>query len=162
MSFFSVGSSDAGRTYPLKDGNPKRVLMLNRSKGVAVDVDRWIDPLITSADAYVLTEKGAHLLWALPNKPSPIEMALGDELHNKLNADGRDYPLFFESKTTGFVRTCSALTEAGLALARDYNTIALKLWRERIDEEVKAQAKQLEEDRRHFAVMVTGKPPMPF
>lgn len=22
MSFFSVGSSDAGRTYPLKEGNP--------------------------------------------------------------------------------------------------------------------------------------------
>lgn len=156
MSFFSVGSSDAGRTYPLKEGNPKRVLMLNRSEGVAVDVDRWIDPLITSADAYVLTEKGVHLLWALPNKPSPIEMALGDELHNKLNADGRDYPLFFESKTTGFVRTCSALTEAGLALARDYNAIALMLWRERIDEEAKILAKRREKANREFVATVTG------
>ena len=153
MSFFSVGSSDAGRTYPLKEGNPKRVLMLDRNKGVAVDVDRWIDPLITSADAYVLTEKGVHLLWALPNKPSPIEMALGDELHNKL-ADGRDYPLFFESKTTGFVRTCSALTEAGLALARDYNAIALKLWRERIDEEARALAKRREEANREFLATI--------
>ena len=85
MSFFSIGSSDAGRTYPLKEGNPKRVLMLARGLGIAVDVDRWINPLDTSCDAYALTDKGVHLFWVLPNKPSPIELALGDELHNKLN-----------------------------------------------------------------------------
>ena len=160
MSFFSVGSSDAGRTYPLKNDNPKRVLMLNRSKGVAVDVDRWINPFDTSADAYALTDKGVHLFWVLPNKPSPIELALGDELHNKLNADRRDYPLFFESKLSGFVRTCSAITEAGLSLARDYNALALKLWRERLDEEVGVQAKRTAET--YAALKATNKSPMPF
>lgn len=155
MSFFSIGSSDAGRTYPLKEGNPKRVLMLARGLGIAVDVDRWINPLDTSCDAYALTEKGVHLFWVLPNKPSPVEIALGDELHNKLNAGGRDYPVFFESKTTGFVRTCSAVTEAGLSLARDYNALALKLWRERLDEEAQALAKRREEANREFAASVT-------
>ena len=85
-------------------------------------------------------------------------MALGDELHNKLNAGGRDYPVFFESKTTGFVRTCSAITEAGLSLARDYNALALKLWRERLDEEV--QAKRTAET--YAALKATNKSPMPF
>ena len=160
MSFFSVGSSDAGRTYPLKNDNPKRVLMLARGLGIAVDVDRWINPFDTSADAYALTDKGVHLFWVLPNKPSPIELALGDELHNKLNAGGRDYPVFFESKTTGFVRTCSAVTEAGLSLARDYNALALKLWRERLDEEVGVQAKRTAET--YAALTATNKSPMPF
>ena len=160
MSFFSVGSSDAGRTYPLKEGNPKRVLMLARGLGIAVDVDRWINPLDTSCDAYALTDKGVHLFWVLPNKPSPIELALGDELHNKLNADRRDYPLFFESKLSGFVRTCSAITEAGLSLARDYNALALKLWRERLDEEAGVQAKRTAET--YAALKATNKSPMPF
>ena len=160
MSFFSTGSSDAGRTYPLKEGNSKRVLMLARGLGIAVDVDRWINPLDTSCDAYALTDKGVHLFWVLPNKPSPIELALGDELHNKLNADRRDYPLFFESKLSGFVRTCSAITEAGLSLARDYNARALKLWRERLDEEVGVQAKRTAET--YAALKATNKSPMPF
>ena len=160
MSFFSIGSSDAGRTYPLKEGNPKRVLMLARGLGIAVDVDRWINPLDTSCDAYALTDKGVHLFWVLPNKPSPIELALGDELHNKLNADRRDYPLFFESKLSGFVRTCSAIAEAGLSLARDYNALALKLWRERLDEEAGVQAKRTAET--YAALKATNKSPMPF
>ena len=160
MSFFSVGSSDAGRTYPLKNDNPKRVLMLARGLGIAVDVDRWINPFDTSADAYALTDKGVHLFWVLPNKPSPIELALGDELHNKLNADRRDYPLFFESKLSGFVRTCSAIAEAGLSLARDYNALALKLWRERLDEEAGVQAKRTAET--YAALKATNKSPMPF
>ena len=160
MSFFSIGSSDAGRTYPLKEGNPKRVLMLARGLGVAVDVDRWINPFDTSCDAYALTEKGVHLFWVLPNKPSPIEMVLGDELHNKLNAGGRDYPIFFESKITGFVRTCSAVTEAGLSLAHDYNALALKLWRERLDEEAEIQAKRTAET--YASLKAANESPMPF
>ena len=52
------------------------------------------------------------------------------------------------------MRTCSAVTEAGLSLARDYNALALKLWRERLDEEAKTLAKRREGANREFVATV--------
>lgn len=120
---FKLGLADAGRKYPLKDGSPKLVLLLDASVATAIDVDRWVNPTETSCDVYVLTDKGVHLLWLHPNRPSPEEAAFGDPIHKKLNLT--HWPLFFESKFHGRLRTCAARTAAGLTIANEYNAKAI-------------------------------------
>lgn len=120
---FTFGSADAGRRYPSKDGNPKIVLMLDAQVATMIDVDHWVNPLSTSCDAYVLTDRGAHLIWVHPSKPTASEMSIGDEVHRKLNK--AHYPMFFQSKAHGGLRTCAALTQAGLLVALEYNRMAI-------------------------------------
>lgn len=136
--FFSLGSSDAGRTYPLKDGNPKQVLMLDPATATLLDIDRWINPQTLGCDAYVLTDNGVHLFYVAPNMPDKSVVAQADPLHIKLNAAGQGQPCFYESKATGRVRSCVALTQPGFALALEYNTTAMQLHVARLDAEAEA------------------------
>jgi len=136
--FFSLGSSDAGRTYPLKDGNPKQVLLLDPATATLLDIDHWVNPQTLGCDAYVLTDSGVHLFYVAPNKPDSVVAAQADPLHIKLNVAGQGQPCFYESKETGRPRSCVALTRPGFALALEYNTTAMRLHVARLDAEAEA------------------------
>jgi len=140
---FTLGKSDAGRKYPLKNGAPKTVMLLDRSVATMVDVDKWINPLETTCDAYVLTDVGVHLFWLFPNKPTTAEAALADTQHVDLNREA-GYPMFYEAKHTGKLRSCVAVTVAGMTLAHAYNSLAI----EQHELRKKAEAAALEERQR--------------
>ncbi len=122
---FTLGKSDAGRKYPLKDGAPKTVMLLDRNVATMVDVDKWLNPLKTTCDAYVITDVGVHLFWLMPNAPTEAEAALADRQHVDLNREA-GYPMFFEAKHTGKLRSCVGVTQAGMGLASCYNTLAIE------------------------------------
>ena len=89
---------------------------------------------VADEDGGPVQSRHPHNFWRSPCHSSlSARLTRAEPTHSK-KATRSEYPVFFESKTTGFVRTCSAVTEAGLSLARDYNALALKLWRERLDE----------------------------
>ena len=136
--FFSLGSSDAGRTYPLKDGNPKQVLMLDPTVATLLDIDHQVNPQTLGCDAYVLTDNGVHLFYVAPNMPDKAIVAQADPLHIKLNAAGQGQPCFYESKETGRLRSCVALTLPGFALALEYNATAMRLHVARLGAEAEA------------------------
>jgi hypothetical protein len=83
---------------------------------------RWRPP----ATPTVLTDKGVHLFWLHPNKPTSAERDMGDKLHRDLNPEMA--PLFFQSKNDGRLRTCAARTTNGLWIANEYNAKAISAW----------------------------------
>lgn len=119
--------------YP-QEGGHLQIVRLRRNLATMIDVDRYIDPLKTSCDAFAYTDKGVHLFWVAPNGPTTEEReSLPDALHVKLTGDD-DYPLVCQSKKQTVIiqhtdstwavsspRQCSAVTQAGFALAAEYN-----------------------------------------
>ena len=125
---FKIGLPNKNSKYPGAErlDQPKFVLELDLRVASVVDVDRWVDPMATTCDAYVLTDKGVHLFWLHPNRPTSAERDMGDKLHRDLNPEMA--PLFFQSKHDGKLRTCAAKTSDGLRIANEYNTKALGAW----------------------------------
>jgi hypothetical protein len=137
--YFYVSERVIYEGYP-QEGQHLCILRLRRELATMIDVDRPIDPLSTSCDAFAYTDKGVHLFWVAPKTPESATEALGlpDPLHVKLT-NGQDYPLICQSKhrvifsytekngTTWPVslpRQCSAVTQEGFELAAEYNRYA--------------------------------------
>lgn len=149
---FTLGKSDAGRKYPLKDGAPKTVMLLDRDVATMIDVDKWLNPLKTTCDAYVVTDVGVHLFWLAPNKPTEAEAALADKQHVDLNRE-LGFPMFFEAKHTGKLRSCVAVTPAGMQIAAAYNSLAITQHEQRL----KAEAAAAEEKQRQEGLNWLGR-----
>jgi len=111
-------------------------ILLGLFAAVAVTALLFISALLSAAG-------GAFAGWAVSLTP------LGDWIRHAL--DNPSYTLAELGALLGFV---GAFFRSRLALARDYNAIALKLWRERIDEEAKVLAKRREEANREFVATV--------
>jgi hypothetical protein len=127
--------------YP-QEGGHLQIVRLRRNLATMIDVDHYVDPLKTSCDAFAYTDKGVHLFWVVPNGPTIEEREnLPDALHVKLTGED-DYPLVCQSKKQTVIirpasrsdecapvpkhrvsspRQCSAVTQAGFALAAEYN-----------------------------------------
>lgn len=131
--FFYPAQRVVYEAYP-QEGEHLRIVRLRRDLATMLDVDRYIDPLKTSCDAFAYTDKGVHLFWVSPNTPTNEEReSLPDALHVELTGQD-DYPLICQSKAQTIIRNtdtgrlavssprqCSAVTHAGFALAAEYN-----------------------------------------
>jgi len=133
--YFYVSERVIYEGYP-QEGQHLRILRLRRELATMIDVDRSIDPLQTSCDAFAYTDKGVHLFWVAPKTPETTEaFGLPDPLHVKLT-NGQDYPLICQSKhrvicsyteengatwSVSPPRQCSAVTQEGFDLAAEYN-----------------------------------------
>lgn len=109
--------------------------------------------MTSTCDAYVVTDVGVHLFWLTPNAPTEAEAALADKQHVDLNRE-LGYPMFFEAKFTGKLRSCVAVTVAGMSIAHAYNVLAIEQHelRKREEADVAAEKQRLaaEELRRYL------------
>ena len=123
---FSIGQSTTHEKYPNRSDIPSLLFHFDREIGVMIDADKPVNPHKTTCDAYVLTQKGVHLFWLYPNKPTKEEAELGDPLHDNLNEE--KYPIFFADKDTKRQRSCVPLTQRGWGLALEYNRKANEIF----------------------------------
>ncbi len=128
MDFFVLGKMMDGKrasSSPKYLTLPPVTLCLLKSCGVVLDLEEPVNPFETGCDAFVMTDRGIHLFYVLPNRPGPYWSDMADPVHREMHADEPSTPLFFQSKDDhSKVRTCAPVTEAGAALALEYNTVA--------------------------------------
>ena len=110
--------------YPLTN-RPEKVFLFNKNKGVVIDSDTYINPYTTKCDAYVLTDKGIHLIYikgsANFHNYKEQEPLLSDPLYKKLNEGYSAYPMFFLSKITNMKRVCIPVSRHGNLFSAEYN-----------------------------------------
>ncbi len=125
--YLRLADSKNHAKYPVPN-KPKNIFLFSKDKGVVVDCDVYVNPYTAHCDAYVLTDKGIHLIY-IKGSPTYHEGTFYDQLcsdpkYKLLNKDESEYPMFFVSKVTKNKRVCTPISKHGELFAAEYNFLA--------------------------------------
>ena len=105
---------------------PEKVFLFSKDKGVIIDSDMYVNPYTNGCDAYVLTDKGIHLIYIKGSTNyhnyKVADSMYSDPKYKKLNEAEPNYPIFFLSKLTRMKRVCVPTeSKYGKIFAAEYN-----------------------------------------
>jgi hypothetical protein len=111
--------------YPVPN-KPEKVFLFSKDKGVIVDSDTYVNPYTAQCDAYVLTDKGIHLIYIKGSQnyhvSSFYNQFYSDPNYKLLNEKESEYPMFFISKVNKRKRVCVPTeSKHGELFAAEYN-----------------------------------------
>lgn len=125
IRFLQIVDAKDHAQYPVPN-KPEKVFLFSKDKGVIIDSDMYVNPYTNGCDAYVLTDKGIHLIYI---KGSPnflnyrtADIMYSDPKYKKLNESEPHYPIFFISKVNKRKRVCVPTeSKHGELFAAEYN-----------------------------------------
>lgn len=122
--YLRIADAKEHAKYPVPN-KPEKVFLFSKDKGVIVDSDTYVNPYTNGCDAYVLTDKGIHLIYikgsSTYHNASYYHQFYSDSKYILLNKDENDYPMFFVSKVTKNKRVCTPISKHGELFAAEYN-----------------------------------------
>lgn len=122
--YLRIADSKNHAKYPVPN-KPKNIFLFSKDKGVVVDCDVYVNPYTAHCDAYVLTDKGIHLIYikgsSTYHNASYYHQFYSDPKYTLLNKDESEYPMFFVSKVTKNRRVCTPISKHGEIFAAEYN-----------------------------------------
>lgn len=123
--YLRIADSEDHAKYPVPN-KPKNIFLFSKDKGVVVDCDVYVNPYTAHCDAFVLTDKGIHLIYIKGSTNyhnyKVADSMYSDPKYKKLNEAEPHYPIFFLSKLTRMKRVCVPTeSKYGKIFAAEYN-----------------------------------------
>lgn len=123
--FLRIADAKEHAKYQIPN-KPEKVFLFSKDKGVIVDSDTYVNPYTNGCDAYVLTDKGIHLIYIKGSTNyhnyKVADSMYSDPKYKKLNEAEPHYPIFFLSKLTRMKRVCVPTeSKYGKIFAAEYN-----------------------------------------
>jgi len=123
--YLRIADAKEHAKYPVPN-KPEKVFLFSKDKGVIVDSDTYVNPYTNGCDAYVLTDKGIHLIYIKGSTNyhnyKVADSMYSDPKYKKLNEFDPNYPIFFLSKLTKMKRVCVPTeSKYGKIFAAEYN-----------------------------------------